>query len=108
MSVSVPKDWSLFKHINYSDFDVKVLLVLLLTAAAADAQSFHLGSCPQPPVQEDFNITKVRHRSNAQICSVCTDLVCLLVVCAVLLFLALYLVDRLRFRSLTAFVLFPF
>nr|QCP69315.1 apolipoprotein Dd.1 [Lateolabrax maculatus] len=36
----------------------QVLSVLLLTAAAADGQSFHRGYCPQPPVQEDFNITK--------------------------------------------------
>ncbi|XP_040921321.1 apolipoprotein D-like [Toxotes jaculatrix] len=36
----------------------QVLLALLLTAAAADGQSFHFGSCPQPSVQEDFNITK--------------------------------------------------
>uniref|UniRef100_UPI0037E96D8A apolipoprotein D-like n=1 Tax=Semicossyphus pulcher TaxID=241346 RepID=UPI0037E96D8A len=37
---------------------MKVLFVLLLTAAAADCQSFHRGRCPQPPVQENFNVTK--------------------------------------------------
>lgn len=37
---------------------MKVLLVLLLTAAAY-GQTFHTGWCPQPPVQKDFNITKV-------------------------------------------------
>ncbi|XP_068566337.1 gamma-glutamyl hydrolase-like [Cebidichthys violaceus] len=36
----------------------QVLLVLLLTAAAADGQSFHAGKCPQPPVQEDFDVMK--------------------------------------------------
>ncbi|XP_070709228.1 apolipoprotein D-like [Pempheris klunzingeri] len=36
----------------------QALFVLLLTAAGADGQSFHLGKCPQPSVQEDFNITK--------------------------------------------------
>ncbi|XP_076577695.1 apolipoprotein D-like [Chaetodon auriga] len=36
----------------------QVLSVLLLTAAAAEAQSFNLGRCPQPSVQEDFNIQK--------------------------------------------------
>ncbi|XP_068160651.1 apolipoprotein D-like [Antennarius striatus] len=45
-------------NIKYSTSDTKVLLVLLLTAAAANAQSFHAGGCPKPPVQEDFNITK--------------------------------------------------
>uniref|UniRef100_A0A671XWS9 Apolipoprotein D n=1 Tax=Sparus aurata TaxID=8175 RepID=A0A671XWS9_SPAAU len=37
---------------------VKVLCLLLLTAAAADGQSFHPGRCPRPSVQEDFNVTK--------------------------------------------------
>ncbi|XP_070842239.1 apolipoprotein D-like [Chaetodon trifascialis] len=37
---------------------LQVLSVLLLTAAAADAQSIHRGNCPRPSVQEDFNITK--------------------------------------------------
>ncbi|XP_039645804.1 apolipoprotein D-like isoform X3 [Perca fluviatilis] len=36
----------------------QVLFMLLLTAAAADGQSFHPGKCPQPPVQEDFNVTR--------------------------------------------------
>ncbi|XP_047424391.1 apolipoprotein D-like [Mugil cephalus] len=36
----------------------QVLSVLLLTAAATDAQSFHIGKCPQPPVQEDFDVAK--------------------------------------------------
>ncbi|XP_074478292.1 apolipoprotein D-like isoform X2 [Sebastes fasciatus] len=36
----------------------QVMLVLFLTAAAADGQSFHSGKCPQPSVQEDFDITK--------------------------------------------------
>uniref|UniRef100_A0A8D3A4D4 Apolipoprotein D n=1 Tax=Scophthalmus maximus TaxID=52904 RepID=A0A8D3A4D4_SCOMX len=35
-----------------------VLFVLSLAAAAADGQALHLGRCPQPPVQEDFNVTK--------------------------------------------------
>ncbi|KAM9332660.1 apolipoprotein D-like [Pholidichthys leucotaenia] len=37
---------------------LKVLSVILLTAATASAQSFHLGSCPQPSVQDSFNITR--------------------------------------------------
>lgn len=41
-------------------FGVKVLLVLLLAAAAADGQSVHLGKCPRPSVQRDFNITEVK------------------------------------------------
>ncbi|XP_022064132.2 apolipoprotein D-like [Acanthochromis polyacanthus] len=36
----------------------QVLLLLLLTAAASDGQSFHIGRCPEPSVQEDFNVTK--------------------------------------------------
>ncbi|XP_059183291.1 gamma-glutamyl hydrolase-like [Centropristis striata] len=36
----------------------QVLFVLLLTAAAADSQSFHPGKCPQPSVQKDFNMTR--------------------------------------------------
>ncbi|XP_029314081.1 apolipoprotein D-like [Cottoperca gobio] len=36
----------------------QVLLVLLLTAAAADAQSYHFGKCPKPSVQKDFNVTE--------------------------------------------------
>ncbi|KAM8731595.1 apolipoprotein D-like [Acanthopagrus schlegelii] len=36
----------------------QVLCGLLLTAAAADGQSFHPGRCPRPSVQEDFNVTK--------------------------------------------------
>ncbi|XP_042366803.1 apolipoprotein D-like [Plectropomus leopardus] len=36
----------------------KVLFVLLLTASAVDSQSFHTGKCPQPSVQEDFDVTK--------------------------------------------------
>ncbi|XP_030254595.1 apolipoprotein D-like [Sparus aurata] len=36
----------------------QVLCLLLLTAAAADGQSFHPGRCPRPSVQEDFNVTK--------------------------------------------------
>uniref|UniRef100_A0A8C9XXF2 Apolipoprotein D n=1 Tax=Sander lucioperca TaxID=283035 RepID=A0A8C9XXF2_SANLU len=43
---------------NYSNFDVKVLFMLLLTAAVADGQSFHLGKCQQPSVQEDFDVTR--------------------------------------------------
>ncbi|XP_070784638.1 apolipoprotein D-like [Enoplosus armatus] len=49
---------SQFNHVNYCNFDVKVLFGLLLAAAAADGQSFHRGNCPQPSVQEDFNVTK--------------------------------------------------
>ncbi|XP_076577696.1 apolipoprotein D-like [Chaetodon auriga] len=45
-----------FRHLDMKAF--QVLSVLLLTAAAADAQSFHHGRCPQPSVQEDFNIQK--------------------------------------------------
>ncbi|XP_069552363.1 apolipoprotein D-like [Brachyistius frenatus] len=37
---------------------LQVLSLLLLTAAAADGQSFHFGRCPRPPVQEDFIVTK--------------------------------------------------
>lgn len=36
----------------------QVLFVLSLAAAAANGQALHLGRCPQPPVQEDFNVTK--------------------------------------------------
>ncbi|XP_071751516.1 apolipoprotein D-like [Centroberyx gerrardi] len=36
----------------------QVLSVLLLAAAAAHAQSFHLGSCPTASVEKDFNITE--------------------------------------------------
>jgi len=36
----------------------QVLFVLYLAAAAAEGQSFHLGVCPRPSVQEDFNVTK--------------------------------------------------
>ncbi|KAK2859716.1 hypothetical protein Q5P01_004336 [Channa striata] len=36
----------------------KVLFVFLLTAAAADGQTFHLGKCPQPSTEKDFNVTK--------------------------------------------------
>ncbi|XP_014269584.1 apolipoprotein D-like [Maylandia zebra] len=36
----------------------KVLFALLLTAATIDGQSFHVGKCPKPSVQEDFNVTK--------------------------------------------------
>uniref|UniRef100_A0A8C2XAQ8 Apolipoprotein D n=1 Tax=Cyclopterus lumpus TaxID=8103 RepID=A0A8C2XAQ8_CYCLU len=43
---------------NHSNFHVKVLLALLTAAAAAHAQSFHPGRCPQPSVQEDFDVTK--------------------------------------------------
>lgn len=46
---------------NYSNFDVKVLFMLLLTAAVADGQSFHLGKCQQPSVQEDFDVTRVKY-----------------------------------------------
>uniref|UniRef100_A0A672HAJ0 Apolipoprotein D n=1 Tax=Salarias fasciatus TaxID=181472 RepID=A0A672HAJ0_SALFA len=38
--------------------ELKILFVLLLTTAAAQAQSFHLGKCPKPSVQEDFSIEK--------------------------------------------------
>uniref|UniRef100_A0A8C9Y163 Apolipoprotein D n=1 Tax=Sander lucioperca TaxID=283035 RepID=A0A8C9Y163_SANLU len=36
----------------------QVLFMLLLTAAVADGQSFHLGKCQQPSVQEDFDVTR--------------------------------------------------
>ncbi|XP_030611822.1 apolipoprotein D-like isoform X2 [Archocentrus centrarchus] len=36
----------------------RVLSVLLLTAAATDGQSFHIGKCSKPAVQEDFNVTQ--------------------------------------------------
>ncbi|KAM6971003.1 apolipoprotein D-like [Tautogolabrus adspersus] len=48
----------LFNHTNSSTLDVKVLFVLLLTAAAAESQSFHRGNCPQPSVQENFNVAQ--------------------------------------------------
>ncbi|XP_019958753.2 apolipoprotein D-like isoform X2 [Paralichthys olivaceus] len=50
----------LYRRIS-SDLNMKkfqVLFVLLLTTVATDAQSFHLGVCPQPSVQENFNVTK--------------------------------------------------
>ncbi|XP_029978865.1 apolipoprotein D-like [Sphaeramia orbicularis] len=37
---------------------LKVVFVLLLAAKTAEGQSFHLGTCPKPSVQEDFNVTK--------------------------------------------------
>lgn len=43
-----------------SDCEVKVLFGLLLTAAAAHSQTFHLGRCHEPSVQENFNVTKVK------------------------------------------------
>ena len=46
--------------ISCFNFDLKVLSVLLLTAAAANGQSYHIGSCPKSVLQEDFNITKVK------------------------------------------------
>jgi len=36
----------------------QVLFVLSLAALSADGQSLHLGACPKPSVQEDFNVTK--------------------------------------------------
>ncbi|XP_041670425.1 apolipoprotein D-like [Cheilinus undulatus] len=36
----------------------QVLFVVLLTAAAAEGQSFHRGRCPQPSVQENFDVTQ--------------------------------------------------
>ncbi|XP_028289098.1 apolipoprotein D-like [Parambassis ranga] len=36
----------------------QVLSVLLLSAAVTDAQSFHVGKCPEPSVQEGFNVTQ--------------------------------------------------
>uniref|UniRef100_A0A8D0CUQ8 Apolipoprotein D n=1 Tax=Sander lucioperca TaxID=283035 RepID=A0A8D0CUQ8_SANLU len=51
-----------FDHIVFvSVLDMKafqVLFMLLLTAAVADGQSFHLGKCQQPSVQEDFDVTR--------------------------------------------------
>nr|XP_033494020.1 gamma-glutamyl hydrolase-like [Epinephelus lanceolatus] len=37
---------------------MKVLFVLLLTAAAAHSQSYHPGKCPRPSVQEDFDVKR--------------------------------------------------
>ncbi|XP_062235080.1 apolipoprotein D-like [Platichthys flesus] len=37
---------------------IQVLFVLLLSTVATDAQSLHLGNCPQPSVQEYFNVTE--------------------------------------------------
>ncbi|KAM9713211.1 apolipoprotein D-like [Menidia menidia] len=37
---------------------LQVLGVLLLTAASAKGQSYHLGRCPESTVQEDFNAAK--------------------------------------------------
>ncbi|XP_031705831.1 gamma-glutamyl hydrolase-like isoform X2 [Anarrhichthys ocellatus] len=45
-----------FPHLDMKAY--QVLLVLLLTAAAADAQSFHPGKCRRPSVQEDFDVMK--------------------------------------------------
>ena len=43
---------------------VPVLLLLLPALAglfgAAEGQAFHLGKCPNPPVQENFDVNKVR------------------------------------------------
>lgn len=39
---------------------VQVLLVTLLAALVVRAQSFYEGQCPVPPVQQDFDIVKVR------------------------------------------------
>uniref|UniRef100_A0A673YTI5 Apolipoprotein D n=1 Tax=Salmo trutta TaxID=8032 RepID=A0A673YTI5_SALTR len=38
---------------------LQVLCVVLVTASVAHAQTVHLGRCPKPPVQQDFNVTKV-------------------------------------------------
>ncbi|XP_068437848.1 gamma-glutamyl hydrolase-like [Clinocottus analis] len=35
-----------------------LLLLLVAPAPSTRAQSFHPGKCPQPPVQEDFDVTK--------------------------------------------------
>lgn len=37
---------------------LQILNVLLLTAAAANGQSYHIGRCPNPTLQENFNITE--------------------------------------------------
>ncbi|XP_071268416.1 apolipoprotein D-like [Salvelinus alpinus] len=37
---------------------LQVLCVVLVTASVAHAQTVHLGRCPTPPVQQDFNVTK--------------------------------------------------
>uniref|UniRef100_A0A4W5JV80 Apolipoprotein D n=1 Tax=Hucho hucho TaxID=62062 RepID=A0A4W5JV80_9TELE len=36
-----------------------MLCVLCLILSVAHAQTVHLGRCPTPPVQQDFNVTKV-------------------------------------------------
>ncbi|XP_065804887.1 apolipoprotein D-like isoform X1 [Labrus bergylta] len=46
------------KTFKRSTLNVKVLFAFLLTAAAAEGQSFHQGNCPQPSVQENFNVTQ--------------------------------------------------
>ncbi|XP_058492824.1 apolipoprotein D-like isoform X1 [Solea solea] len=43
-------------YLNMETFHVP--FVLLMTLAAAGAQSFHFGACPQPSVQDNFNVTK--------------------------------------------------
>lgn len=40
---------------------VQVLVVLSVTLAAAEGQTFHLGSCPRPSVQENLNVSQVKH-----------------------------------------------
>ncbi|XP_008306467.1 apolipoprotein D-like [Cynoglossus semilaevis] len=36
----------------------QVLVVLSVTLAAAEGQTFHLGSCPRPSVQENLNVSQ--------------------------------------------------
>lgn len=44
----------------------KMVMLLLLFSAlaglfgAAEGQAFHLGKCPKPPVQENFDVNKVK------------------------------------------------
>ncbi|XP_064862865.1 apolipoprotein D-like [Oncorhynchus nerka] len=37
---------------------LQVLCVVLVTSSVAHAQTVHLGRCPTPPIQQDFNVTK--------------------------------------------------
>uniref|UniRef100_A0A8C7M815 Uncharacterized protein n=1 Tax=Oncorhynchus kisutch TaxID=8019 RepID=A0A8C7M815_ONCKI len=43
--------------------NLQVLCVVQVTSSVAHAQTVHLGRCPTPPIQQDFNITKITART---------------------------------------------
>uniref|UniRef100_A0A8C7TZV7 Apolipoprotein D n=1 Tax=Oncorhynchus mykiss TaxID=8022 RepID=A0A8C7TZV7_ONCMY len=42
---------------------LQVLCVVLVTSSVAHAQTVHLGRCPTPPIQQDFNVIKITART---------------------------------------------